>query len=249
MRGFGITLEIAAIVTGHQEGEWLKSSIGSAIENVRLIHKSSGDHARVYIFLDRPDLITEKVASEFYGRASVVKVNFGDISKVRNFAVNYVEEDYIAFLDGDDLWSNNWLFGCRNFLNRVAEPRSAVLHPEINYQFGGQSAESMVVLEQVSSTDSRFSIFALATGNYWSALCMAHREIFLSIPYRTSNYELGFGFEDWTFNIETMANKFEHLIVPQTAHFIRRKLHGSRVKHEISLNINHFPSQLWANQV
>jgi glycosyltransferase involved in cell wall biosynthesis len=239
-------LDFAAVVTGHREGVWLRASIESALKNAQFLEHNSSGTARVYVLLDNPDSITEKIASEFLSVVSLHKLQFGDISQVRNYAVNLIQEEYIAFLDGDDLWAYNWLFECHSFLLKSNHPRLEVLHSNINYQFGGEMIESMVVIEQISSADPRFNLFALSTGNYWSALCCAHKSIFLACPYVSSNYEVGYGFEDWTFNIQTFEKGFIHQVIPETAHFIRRKTAGSRVKHESSMKITHFPSKLWS---
>ena len=41
--------------------------------------------------------------------AAVAEVSYADQGKVRNHAVGLVSAGHVAFLDGDDLWSENWL--------------------------------------------------------------------------------------------------------------------------------------------
>ena len=79
----------------------------------------------------------------------------------------------------------------------------------------------------MSSCDSRFRIENLLEFNYWDAVCVARREIFLKYPYESTTQNPGFGFEDWHFNCQTLAENIEHYVVPDTVHFLRAKLSGS----------------------
>ena len=68
--------------------------------------------------------------------------------------------------------------------------------------------------------EASFRAAGLAIENYWTALSFAAREIYLHHRYPSTDLELGFGFEDWAWNMETIDAGVLHKIVPGTGHVI-----------------------------
>lgn len=239
-------MKVTAVVVGHREGEWLRSALRSALQNVEAVRvRYPSVDARVSVFLDNPDSLTRQVAFDFNSQVEISEVSFGDLGMVRNFAVTSGEDStHFAFLDGDDLWSWNWLEGA---VSRAMDKNgdTFVLHPQINYCFGTSGAESRVISEHVSTSDSRYDPYALVSGNYWSALSFAPRTVYKNFPYVSRSIELSIGFEDWIFNIQTIGAGIEHLSVPGTAHFHRRKPHGSLAQEEKDRQATFFPTRYW----
>ena len=60
-------------------------------------------------------------------------------------------------------------------------------------------------------------------GNYWDALCLAPRAVFIDHPFRQNNIKAGYGHEDWHWNNLTLAAGIAHRPVPGTVHFKRRR--------------------------
>jgi hypothetical protein len=82
----------------------------------------------------------------------------------------------------------------------------------------------------LASDDPAFDPRTLLLDNLWTANTYAKREIYLSHPYRANDPTSGFGIEDWTWNMDTLAAGLQHLVAPGTVHLIRMRK-GSRTSH------------------
>jgi hypothetical protein len=81
---------------------------------------------------------------------------------------------------------------------------------------------------QVDQLEDYYRPGALLTTNYWNACAFAAKSVFERCPYHVSRVgEAGFGFEDWHWNCETIADGFVHRLARGTARFERRKDGGS----------------------
>jgi len=209
--------DIAAIMTVHNEGSvtaisW-KSLIESAqcaeqqgytVQKIIILDRADSKTARLYADLDEPNLIIEET-------------DFGDQGKVRNHACQLSHAKALAFLDGDDLWGENWLRDAYTFLLNNGE--KAIAHPEFSIFFGGISS----VFINIDQDDPEFDPSFLRFANYWDALCMTWRSTHLAHPYCDREIANGFAFEDWHWNCETVANGFVHKVVQDTVHYKRRR--------------------------
>lgn len=243
-------MKIICVITAHNELSYLKFALDSALENRLGLTEEAGSKSEIRIMLDRPSQEMVGVAralTQGLSRVSLEILEFGDVCKVRNFAVSTSQKgSYIAFLDADDLWGQNWLSQCEAFLRKTSQPLNAILHPKLNYYFGeAQTKHSRVVFQHVSSTDTSFDVINLATANYWSALAFSSKEIFEETPYVSSDPRAGIGFEDWTFNIQTLRKGIQHIALEETVHFIRDKVSGSRRRLEAEFASTFYPSKLW----
>lgn len=220
-------MTISIILNGHTEGLIFSDSIRSALRAQSKIEMDS----EIHVVLDRPDSLTLQVTEDFSSKIKLSVVDFGDLGLARNFGVDNSEFDNIAFLDGDDLWSENWLAAASAF--SATASRGHILHPQLNYYFNTDSpSRSGHITRHISSTSPEFDFTILAQRNYWTALSFGAREIYKSFPFRPVEAKMGTGFEDWCFNIESLGGGVEHLVVPKTAHFIREKAkHSMRRLH------------------
>src|SRR4029450_11739749 len=78
----------------------------------------------------------------------------GDLGRVRNAVVPRTKGRYIAFLDADDLFSENWLAEGIAALDDAAEHgERAIAHPELNVVFDGHKA----VRQNIDSSSPLFT--------------------------------------------------------------------------------------------
>ena len=144
----------------------------------------------------------------------------GDLGRVRNALVPMVDGRYIAFLDADDLFSENWLADGVALLDAAEERGERVIaHPEVNLIFDGVRA----VLHNVDQDSPLFTPYFLYLDNCYDSLCLTPREAHLEVRYVRRDIPNGLSFQDWQFAIETMSRGWKHVVVPDTVIFKRRR--------------------------
>jgi len=210
------TISVSAILTAHGEGAMASVSYRSMMEACDYA-EARGITIEKIIVLDKPDTFTQAVFEELDDDIVVIETDFGDQGLVRNLAVEKASGKFIAFIDGDDLWSENWLYDAAVYLSD--KPESTIAHPEFNWFFQGVSS----ILITVDQEDPLFAEDFLRFGNYWDAMCMTHRNTHLSHPYCLRRIKDGFAFEDWHWNCQTYEAGCVHKIVEDTIHFKRRR--------------------------
>jgi glycosyltransferase involved in cell wall biosynthesis len=211
-------IDVSCVVIGHREAHIITATIKSVLRSTRYANEC-GVRTEILVVLDSPDDDTREVIEGLRSLPVVIhQVKFKDLSRSRNYAVGVAKGQYVAFVDGDDLWSKNWVV---DSYMKGTQCRDCVLHPEYNVYFG---ASDQHVLHHVGMDESDFILSSIYRTNYWTALAFSSREIFEKYPYKENKIKDGFGYEDWTWNVETIANGIRHLVVPGTSHFIRRAI-------------------------
>lgn len=209
--------DISAILTVHQEGLLASLSMKSLLEAAECAN-SDGLNVEVIVVLDRADKDTTNLFELLHHvKFRIEYTDFGDQGKVRNFAVQKGTGDYIAFLDGDDLWSYNWL--SLAWKATQEHTRMTIFHPEFNWMFENSNG----LLLKCDTSDNMFDTEYLRVANYWDALCFASKEVHENFPYSDRQIKAGFAYEDWHWNCVTLLAGYEHKVVPDTIHFKRRR--------------------------
>lgn len=144
----------------------------------------------------------------------------GDLGRVRNALVPQTSGRFIAFLDADDLFSENWLAeGLRVLLEAEGRDDSVIAHPEVNIIFDG----GKYLLQNVDQDSPMFTPHFLYVRNYYDSLCLTPREAHLEVPYIHRDIPNGLSYQDWQFAVESMARGWRHVVVPDTIIFKRRR--------------------------
>lgn len=211
--------DVTAIVTAHHEAQMLIPAISSmraASDKLRELGVSV-QQLLVCDALDRP---TKKlIDSGVLGSdLDICIVNYGDQGKTRNHAVGLANGEFIAFLDGDDLWSENWLVEAYKLARSDNEKR--VIYPEFNWYFG----DLETILCQVDDGFPWFDAEALRVVNLWDALCFCPKSIYVNTPFKPRQIKQGFAFEDWNWNRRVMEAGIGQSIAKNTIIFKRRRL-------------------------
>jgi len=216
---------ISAIINLHREGELAKASILSAVTAVDKAEEMMNISTRIIIVLDAADPLTISAAGQYVSnnKFKIYNVNLKDLSCSRNFAIDKCDTEYVAFLDGDDLWGEDWLWKAIQNDQRLNIERDVIWHPEINFIF--ENDNHIFFHTDMDSHD--FFIDYLRVSNYWTALSLAKTRIYQEIPFIKNEIKFGMGFEDWNWNCRTIEKGFKHKVAINTCHFIRNKKIGS----------------------
>jgi hypothetical protein len=144
----------------------------------------------------------------------------GDLGRVRNALLPDTDGALIAFLDADDLFSENWLAaGIRAVRTGEERGERLIAHPELNVLFDRNGAVS----RNVDQDSPLFTPYYFYVRNYYDSLCLAPREAHMAAPYTPRDISNGLSFQDWQFSIETMSRGWKHVVVKDTIIFKRRR--------------------------
>lgn len=213
-------IHVSCVINAHREGGYLHRSIKSALKNISFAEKH-GIQCGLIIILDNPSADTVEIADSLQQKNSdtirIVSCDYGDLSESRNRAVIEAEGEFVAFLDGDDLWGESWISSA--YIKAKKLNSESVIHPQYNIYF---SKTDCHVMEHVSQGDSSFFPEFFHEQNYWTSLSFASKKIYLDFPYKRNDISDYFGYEDWTWNCETVQSGITHAIATNSIHFIRR---------------------------
>lgn len=237
------TLDVTVVVIAHEEGDLAVASLRGVARAVATAERA-GVSTEVVVVLDRPDAATIAVVSATAPADwRVATVDFGDPGSSRNAGARLARGRWIAHVDADDLCDPRWLVDA--FRAAESEPRLAVWHPELNVYFG----EAVHVWRHVDMDDPSFDPAVLVHTNCWTALCFAPRALLLAEPYRATDQERRFGYEDWTWNRDVLDRGAVHRIVPGTGHLIRVKPTGSVFRRSQAMRFIPHPTDLFRHRI
>lgn len=222
--------DITVIITGHDEGRILHRTLASVFRAVNYASKNDVD-IEVILHMDTPSERLKKYVenSEYKKRMIIYENNFKDLGLSRNFASNKASGKYLAFIDGDDLFCEDWLFKAFSYAEKLGNEN--ILHPEYFVNFETKN----LIWRRISSTDPSFRYGALMYFNPWDATIFLNRSILQKCTFKKLTKESGFGYEDYAYFCDTLAINIQHLIVPATVVFVRAKKTGSLLMERSSI--------------
>lgn len=241
-----MTCDLTCVVTGHREGRLAVPGLKSfwaAVDHA----EASGYVVETMLCLDRPDALTASLFDSFRREGTVAsEFDFGDQGKVRNAAVTAASGRYTAFLDVDDLWSEDWLSVALDFLKD--RPDTHIAHPAYNYFFENQAT----IFCHVDQESPEFRLDLLRIANYWDALCVCPTAIYREFPFCDRNIAGGYAYEDWVWNCETVAAGKIHKVVPDTVLFKRRQKLSQNIRAGVNqslprpVELSRYDHPLWS---
>jgi glycosyltransferase involved in cell wall biosynthesis len=207
--------DISVVLTLHDEGRICHRTLRALQRAVSFV-QNRGKPVEIIVIKDR---VSDEVLlntidswrSIFKGIFIDYDVDFGAPALSRNFGISKSNGEYIAILDGDDLFGKEWLFRayevCSKDPNLIAHPEFLLFFP----------TEPFVVYFK----NNRRAFLNLILANQWAVMAMGHKDIYLKVPSVPNSQH--YAFQDWLWNCETAAHGYEHVIVPRTAIAVRQK--------------------------
>lgn len=236
MKKFAISVNI----TAHNEGLLLYKTLKS-VESMCLYFKSKIDEEiEVNLSLDNPDQETKRIAREFKvqnNKINIYEVNFKDLADSRNNLIKQSTGDYLVFIDGDDLFSGNYLYKAYTQALESLD-KNFVLSPEYLVSFG----EHNYIVRKLDFNSSSFKIINCFETNYFISQSFAPKEVFNRLSFRPNKY--GYGMEDWDWNNTAIFNGIKFYNVPNTIFFYRRKK-NSMITNQVATKSALRPNQLF----
>jgi hypothetical protein len=212
--------DVSVVVTVHSETLVAGPTMESA-ERAIAAAEAAGHSVERMLVMDNPtedtsDYFHQPVFDDWDRRL----LHEGDPGRIRNAVVPETRGRFVAFLDGDDLFSENWLSAGVAVLKEAAQEGSRVIaHPELNVVFDGGTQLN----HNIGQDSPLFTPHFLYVRNCYDTLCLTPREAHLQVPYGRRDIANGISREDWQFGVETMARGWRHVIVPDTIIFKRRR--------------------------
>ncbi len=215
-------MDLTLVINVHREGVLLAPTLRSATAALSGV-EDNGLSTELLIIADRVDELTLDVIDAVLDADAfnLVQIDEGDLGRARNAALEHARGEFLAFLDGDDLISSNWLTEAMAMLKENSE---VVCRPECSVVFN--SGETFVH-RHISTIAPEFDPYFLFVENYWTAVTVASKEMHAKFPFFRNNANGGYAYEDWSWIAETLAAGIHHVIAPNTAAYIRRKRSNS----------------------
>ncbi|MEN5356177.1 glycosyltransferase [Stenotrophomonas maltophilia] len=237
-----MSCQLSAIITFHREGILAHATLRSYLLSKERA-REAGVNMELVLVLDNADAETTRIVCghpALAGNELIIETTVGDSALARNVGVDRCSGAFVCTLDGDDLISRDYFQRHVEYSAGMAE--NAVLHPEMVVSFGMYNAFNW----QIDQRGQYYSRESLLLINPWISAVFARRNVFSEIPYLACYPgTTGFGYEDWYWNCETTAAGYEHLVVPGTAYFYRRKFSGSVNETSKALQVVMPPSKLF----
>lgn len=219
-------VDISIILTFHNEGVVIHKTF-LALDRMLKKLDDNGVTYEIIAHIDNGDEKTKQCIKK-EGEERLLRVfenNFGEPSQSRNFATSKAKGKYVCLMDGDDLFSENWLIDAYSIQEKARE--DVILHPECNLTFGID--EQPRLWRMRNSFDYDADILILLGRNRWCSGTFLKRVVAEKYPYEKA---VGcYGFEDWHYNCETRAHGIKHDVVPGSVLFYRVRKGSTYSKH------------------
>ena len=222
--------DLTVAVTVHNEGLVAHKTMRSILEATKRLEEKKISY-EILIHIDNGDQITKDYFKRYAKMPNVViyENNFGDPGPSRNFLAQKASGEYLTFLDGDDLISDNWLVVAYGAL--IGATEEVIVHPEGILTFGTEVNNVLTI--QTETLPREKDTIVLLGENRWCAILMAKTSTLLKFPYQ--HLTGGYSHEDYVFNVETTNAGIKHIIAKETILFYRRS-NNSRLSSSNNMN-------------
>lgn len=218
--------DISIILTFHNEGMVIHKTFLALDRMTKQLDNNNVSYEIIAHIDNGDETTTNYIKSiEKSHKLRVFYNSFGEPAQSRNFSIEQANGKYVCLMDGDDLFSENWLIDAYRLQESYDE--DVILHPEYNITFGLD--EQPRFWRMKDSYDLETDTLILFGRNRWCAGTFLKKDVAVRFPYKKA---VGcYGFEDWQYNCETRASGIKHNIVPGSILFYRIRKGSTYSKH------------------
>lgn len=216
------------IMTFHGEGVYAHKSL-LGFQRIRDYSAAQGNRVDLICVLDCAEEFTAQTVKNHlhrYGssRDRIIESNHGLTAAARNIGIDFVQTEYVGFLDGDDFFSANWVQ--ESVALQIRSDKAVLCMPGHVLSFGKHTGIQTIVPSR-DITQAQ-----MMNTHYWVASSFGSTDTFRHIPY---NEKVGkqsrFAFEDWDFNLRCIAAGIAIEPVAQTYLLYRRRENSMLQEH------------------
>ena len=223
-------IKISVVITAHREQHCLWMSLKSIFLMVQAL-SSEQISSELILVADDVDKETKNIIDCAKDQiTSVIYCNNKDPALSRNTGINEAKGELVAVLDGDDLYSKNWLVDSYSFFKK-SKNKKICLHPQYNLvfrDFDMRFCDDIYWWKHIDQDSGQFSSINMMISNHWQANCIFPKSMIDKVSYVPTIHDKGIGYEDWAFNCDVISAGYIHKTVPGTSHLLRIKSCGSR---------------------
>ena len=213
-------VDVTVNITAHKEGYYLHKTVKSALQACAYAERLGKVRAIIQINLDNPDELTESIAVLAAAKHKTIKLYrnaFGDLSASRNFLISKTTSPYSLFWDGDDLFTENFIYVAFCTAEEYAKP--CIVSAQHIIKFSDKIDPRIHVIEStVAKPEIKSALFET---NLFISQNLVSTEIYKKCKYESNN--ANYGFEDWHWNTKSINAGYEFLVAVDTVFFYRQK--------------------------
>jgi hypothetical protein len=213
--------DVSVILIGHDQDVLIHGSIVSAERAAARAH-ARGLSIELILLLRDPTPALAKWSADRIGISwRVLTSSAQDHGAAHNEAIAASSGRYIAWIDGWDLWSENWIEAAVLAAERA--PAAAVWHPEAVVRFGQNffSTQGYALLWQPDGAAGEIDYAALLDEAPYPTGPFAARSLFDEIPFPTEDAARGWADACWWWTCNVAGAGYHHAVVRETFHYQR----------------------------
>jgi glycosyltransferase involved in cell wall biosynthesis len=210
-----VTFDISVILNCQSQGRLIHATVKS-IEAAIVNAEAAGLSVEWIIVANKPtEGMVKYLKTHKPERARFVELELQGCELARNQSIQIATGQYLALVDGEHLWSSNWLSLASQFVTQFK--RRCIAHSELKIFFDKEKFYA----RNVDQESSEFCLHSMFGHNYWNNSSFALREIYIEHPFVRSAQEPLASADDWHWNCQTVAAGLLHKVVPGTIHALR----------------------------
>lgn len=218
------TPDISVVVFASKEGHLLHGSMLSVDRAIKEARKA-GLMVEALVATYAADKSTTAWLTERSPYKSI-KIAKSCLGTARNIALEKTKGRAIAFLDGGDLWSRNFLVEAA--INNQVSKHDVVWHPATSIGFADDYFDTSRYSVRPVPNSTDFPPSSILVANPYPSTFFARREILNAHPFPVEDHARGWSEVDWWWNANLLGHEVELRAVPDTLHYFRSSLAEER---------------------